>query len=50
MIEFVFVLLVIAEHLLLFKIAFRFGIKTEQQARLRRMSSLMKLLNGNAKI
>jgi len=50
MIEFVFVISVIVEQILLFKIAFKLGIKTEQQARLKRMSALMKLLNGNAKI
>lgn len=30
----------------MFKIGFSFGIKTEQQARLRRLSALKRLLNG----
>ena len=33
-------------NIMMFKIGFTYGIKTEQQARLRRVNALKKLLNG----
>jgi hypothetical protein len=33
-------------NLLMFKFGYTYGIKTEQRARLRRLNSLKKLLNG----
>ena len=34
------------ENLILWRIAYKFGIKTEQRSRLRRLDTLRKLLNG----
>jgi hypothetical protein len=36
----------VLSNTIMFKIGFKFGIKTEQQARLRRLATLHKLLNG----
>jgi hypothetical protein len=34
------------ENVILWSIAYNFGIKTEQRARIRRLNTLRKLLNG----
>jgi hypothetical protein len=34
------------ENVILWRIAYNFGIKTEQRARIRRLNTLRKLLNG----
>jgi hypothetical protein len=36
----------VLSNTIMFKIGFRYGIKTEQQARLRRINTLKKLLHG----
>ena len=41
-----FVIAYVLSNMIMFKIGFNYGIKTEQQARLRRLSTLKKLLNG----
>jgi uncharacterized BrkB/YihY/UPF0761 family membrane protein len=47
MIEYIFLIFVyVLSNIIIFKIGFNYGIKTEQQARLRRLSTLKKLLNG----
>lgn len=42
----IFSIAFIISNLLMFKFGFRYGIKTEQKARLRRLNTLKKLLNG----
>jgi hypothetical protein len=34
------------ENVIVWRIAYKFGIKTEQRSRLRRLTTLRKLLNG----
>jgi len=47
MIEYIFFLVVyVLSNTIMFKIGFNYGIKTEQQARLRRLATIKKLLNG----
>jgi hypothetical protein len=42
----IFSIAYIVSNLLMFKFGYRYGIKTEQKARLRRLSALKKILNG----
>ena len=42
----IFSVALIVSNLAMFRIGFRYGIKTEQRARLRRLNTLKKLLNG----
>jgi hypothetical protein len=42
----IFSVALIVSNLLMFKFGYTYGIKTEQRARLRRLNSLKKLLNG----
>lgn len=45
--KYIFLIMVyVLSNTLMFKIGFRYGIKKEQQARLRRIGALKKLLNG----
>ena len=45
--KYIFLIIVyVLSNTIMFKIGFRYGIKTEQQARLRRIGALKKLLNG----
>jgi len=47
MIEVIILSIAIAvENVILWRIAYRSGIKTEQRARIRRLNTLRKLLNG----
>jgi len=47
MIEYIFFLVAyVLSNIIIFKIGFKYGIKTEQQARLRRLATIKKLLNG----
>ncbi len=47
MIEYIFFLVVyVLSNTIMFRIGFNYGIKTEQQARLRRLATIKKLLNG----
>jgi hypothetical protein len=47
MIEYIFLIFVyVLSNTIMFKIGFKYGIKTEQQARLRRLATIKKLLNG----
>jgi len=47
MVEYIFLIfLYVLSNTIMFKIGFKYGIKTEQQARLRRLNHLKKLLNG----
>ena len=46
MIELSIIILFAIEQAVLFNVAYRLGIKTEQQARLRRINALKKLLDG----
>jgi hypothetical protein len=47
MIEYIFFLVVyVLSNTIMFKIGFRYGIKTEQQLRIRRVKLLKKLLDG----
>ena len=47
MIEYIFLVFIyVLSNTIMFKIGFKYGIKTEQQARLRRLNHLKKLLNG----
>jgi hypothetical protein len=47
MVEYIFLIfLYVLSNTIMFKIGFRYGIKTEQQARIRRLNLLKKLLNG----
>jgi hypothetical protein len=47
MVEYIFLIfLYVLSNTLMFKIGFRYGIKTEQQLRIRRLNLLKKLLNG----
>jgi hypothetical protein len=41
-----FIITYVLSNIIMFKIGFRYGIIKEQQARLRRISTLKKLLNG----
>jgi hypothetical protein len=42
----IFFVALIVSNITMFKIGFTYGIKTEQRARLRRLNTLKKLLNG----
>jgi hypothetical protein len=42
----IFSIVYIISNLLMFKFGYRYGIKTEQRARLRRLGALKKILNG----
>jgi hypothetical protein len=42
----IFSVAIAIENAILWRIAYNFGIKTEQRARLRRLTTLRKLLNG----
>jgi hypothetical protein len=44
--SFIAIVSITLSNLLMFKIGYRYGIKTEQRARLRRLNTLKKLLNG----
>jgi hypothetical protein len=47
MIEYIFLGFVyVLSNTIMFKIGFKYGIKTEQQARLRRINKVKRLLNG----
>jgi hypothetical protein len=47
MIEYIFLVFVyVLSNTIMFKIGFKYGIKTEQQARLRRINKVKRLLNG----
>jgi len=47
MIEYIFLIFFyVLSNTLIFKIGFRYGIKTEQQLRIRRVKLLKKLLDG----
>jgi hypothetical protein len=41
-----FAIAYVLSNMIMFKIGFTYGIKTEQKARLRRISTLKKLLHG----
>jgi hypothetical protein len=42
----IFSVAIAIENMILWRIAYNFGIKTEQRARLRRLTTLRRLLNG----
>jgi hypothetical protein len=42
----IFSVAIAIENMILWRIAYNFGIKTEQRARLRRLNTLRRLLNG----
>ena len=47
MIEYIFFIIAyVLSNTIMFKIGFKYGIKTEREARLRRLATLKKLLNG----
>ena len=47
MIEYIFfVFAYVLSNIIMFKIGFKYGIKTEKDARLRRLAKLKKLLDG----
>jgi hypothetical protein len=45
--KYIFLIIVyVLSNTIMFKIGFRYGVKQERQARLRRINTLAKLLNG----
>jgi len=42
------ILIVTIEHFILYKVAFKLGVVREQQARLRRLNTLKRLVNSRA--
>jgi hypothetical protein len=44
------ILIVTIEHFILYKVAFKLGVVREQQARLRRLNTLKRLVNHRAKL
>ena len=46
--KYIFLIIVyVLSNTLMFKIGFRYGVRQEQKARLRRINALAKILNGN---
>lgn len=46
--KYIFLIIVyVLSNTIMFKIGFRYGVRQEQRARLRRINTLAKLLNGN---